>query len=185
MSESPLPAPVSSRRLKRKLMVVVIGVLVFLFGVREVWTPFSIAVGGVAGVAEIVRVVKTRPSEADIVIQNAVELERQIEPKDRTWTFWCDFKVSTGDGRDALVRLPVGGKHRPSVPFVEPDGSPYTLAVRYDPRNPQRATFPTVLGVWFMPSIILYTGLVTILAGLILLRRDRGLVPVGKVDTDL
>lgn len=162
----------ASRRVKRKWTVILVGVLMFGFGLREVAAPLRLAITGTTGVAELARVVKSKSGEADVMISSAVELDRQLEARDRSWTFWCDFRVSTREGREVMVRLPVGGQLKPVVPFTEPDGSPYSLTVRYDPANPQHATFPTVLAIWFMPSVILYFGLIAIIIGVVLLRRD-------------
>jgi len=158
----------TSTGIKRTLALMLIGIALIAFGLKESALPLRLLITGHSGFAEAVRVVKEHPGLPPKELSDDAMIQAE-ETTDRSCVFWNEFVLLTSDGREVSVRLPVGSQIKPLYPLRGPDGLPTALFVRYDPLTPDRVTFPTVLGVWFIPGAILFAGLIAFGAAAVLI----------------
>ena len=152
---------------KKGMMVV--GFLVFVLGLVQLWTPLSLTLFGLRAKAEAIRVVKEKPGLPRRVLTDSVAVHTQLEPRDRSYLFWNEFRFLTGEGRAVEVRAKVGSQLKPLYPLSDADGLPTTDIVCYDPAHPERAVFPLIIGTWLAPGLLVFAGLGAMIIGAVLL----------------
>ena len=145
------------------------GVLIFLIGLFQLWTPLGLVMFGQRAQAEAVRVVKEKPGQAPLVLTDDVQVSAQGEPHDRTYIFWNEFRFHTQDGHAIEVRADVGAHVKPLYSLTDADGLPTTDWVCYDPAQPERAIFPLIIGIWLAPCVLIFAGLSCAIIGSVLL----------------
>jgi hypothetical protein len=152
-----------------KLAVVAFGLILFLYGLSELWTPLFLLIKGVPTTAEVTRVVKTKAGLPDQIFVDDLHVRAAEEKRDRSYLFWNEFLFHSANGMEHVVRLSIGSQLKPLYPLLDEDGLPTTVQIYYDPQNPSTICIPTVLSTWFAPGMIAFMGLVGMLFGLTLL----------------
>jgi hypothetical protein len=147
------------------------GVLMFLIGLFQLWTPLGLVIFGERAQAEAVRVVKEERGQASLVLTDDVQVGAQGEPHDRTYIFWNEFRFHTqSSGRMIELRASVGAHVKPLYSLTDADGLPTTDWVCYDPARPECAIFPLIISIWLAPCVLIFAGLSCAIIGLVLLR---------------
>jgi hypothetical protein len=159
-----------------KRVMILGGTLLLLLGVFELRIPLRIVFFGARTEAQMVRVIKEAPGVPPLALVDNDTLERQLEPRDRRFIFWNEFRWTTADGRIIEGRGNVGSQLKPLYPLTDPDGLPTTDLLCYDPRDPARAVLPLVISTWVTPGVLAIVGLLTVVTGAVLLRWAR--VPI-------
>ncbi|PTX98424.1 hypothetical protein [Opitutus sp. ER46] len=156
---SPAPATYTpGYRLPKQLMFVG-SLLVFGFGVTQIWTPLRVLLTGERARAEVVRVVKEKPGVAPRVFTEDHALQGELEIRDRSFVFWNEFRLRTRSGATVELRGSVGSQLKPLFPLTDADGLPTTVLVCYDPAQPSHAIFPLVISTWLAPAVLILAGL--------------------------
>jgi hypothetical protein len=153
---------------RRKLLMVFLGVAMCLFGLFEIWTPLRLLVFGMRTTAEATRVIKTKEGMPDLVLTDDVQIKEKQEARDRSYVFWNEFRFQTVDGRDIVVRSPIGSQLKPLYSLIDEDGLPTEVLVCYDPHRPGVVAFPTIFSTWFAPGALIVIGGMCALIGLFL-----------------
>lgn len=151
-----------------KLLMIGLGLVMFLLGLTQVWTPLRLLAFGTRAVAEASTVIKAKPGIPDTVFTDDLQIEAGLESRDRSWVFWNEFRFHTADGRVVEVRAPVGSQLKPLYPLLNVDGLPTTDVIYYDPAWPQVAVFPLIISTWFAAGALLVSGLAAIGIGAVL-----------------
>jgi len=115
--------------------------------------------------AEVTAVTKTKEGLPDLVLSDDLQIQSKLEPHDRSYVFWNEFRFHTADGRTVEVRAPIGSLLKPLYTLVDADGLPTTDLVCYDPSQPHNVVFPLVVSTWFAPGVLVFAGLVCIILG--------------------
>jgi len=149
----------------RKLLIILCGILLVLFGISQMRTPLRLLFTGGKARAEAASVIKTKPGLPDVILTNDLDIRARQETRDRSYTFWNEFRFQDSGGREFVVRAEVGSKLKPLYPIVDEDGLPTSLPVHYDPRHPETVSFPTIFSTWFAPGALVIIGLGFILIG--------------------
>lgn len=157
----------------QKRAMVAGGLLVLALGVWEGWGPVRLALFGVHTRAEAVRIVKEKPGLPPTILTDDVQVRAQLEPRDRGFVFWNEFRFHTTDGNAVAVRVNVGSQLKPLYTLTDTDGLPTTDLVCYDPADPRQAIFPLVISTWLAPAMLVFIGLATCIIGGVLLRWAR------------
>jgi len=163
------PAPYIPGYLGAKRAMVGTGVLIFLIGLFQLWTPLGLVIFGERAQAEAVRVVKEKPGQTPLVLTDDVQLRAQEEPHDRTYIFWNEFRFHAQNGNVVELRASVGAHVKPLYSLTDADGLPTTDWVCYDPAQPERAILPLITSIWLAPSVLIFAGLSCAIIGSVLL----------------
>lgn len=150
---------------KRKLLVIAFGCALFIAGLFEMRTPLHLWLSGGRAVSEAFRVIKTKPGTPNVILANDLEIRQKQEKRDRSYTFWNEFRFKTQDGRDMIVRCPVGSKMKPLYPLIDEDGLPSSLTVWYNVKHPGIVAFPAIFSTWFAPASLAILGLAFVVIG--------------------
>jgi len=163
------PATYTPGHAKPKLLMVFLGVVVAVLGFIDLWTPMRLVVFGARAKAEAVSVLKTKAGLPDIALTDDVQVQANLEPRDRSYIFWNEFRFQTADGRTMDVRAPVGSQLKPLYPLLDADGLPTTDLLYYDPAHPETVAFPMIISTWFAPGVLIIVGLGCAVIGAFLL----------------
>ncbi|MDD5348704.1 MAG: hypothetical protein PHQ12_00705 [Chthoniobacteraceae bacterium] len=153
---------------KRKLAMVLCGVVLFSLGVSQLWTPVRLMVFGKKAKAEATQVVKTKEGVPDLVLTDDLQIQANLESQDRSSIFWNDFRFHLDDGRAVDIRATVGSQLKPLFPLIDADGLPTTEPICYDPADPKIVAFPLLISTWFAPGVMAIIGLACALIGAVL-----------------
>jgi MFS family permease len=156
---------------KAKLAMVVFGLAVFVVGMTQLWSPLQLLVTGRPAPAEATRVIKAKTGIPDLVFTDDVRLRSGEELRDRTFTFWNEFRFQTETGSEVIVRAPVGSQLKPLYPIIDDDGLPTTVPILYDPRHPESVVFPTIFSTWYAPAALAFLGMLCAVIGVFLYAR--------------
>lgn len=153
----------------QKRVMLLAGLIVLLLGVVQLWTPLRLVLAGVHAKAETVRIVKEKTGLPPIVLTNDAQVLAQLEPRDRSWVFWNEFRFKTIDDQVVEVRANVGGQLKPIYMLSDADGLPTTDTICYDPARPEQAILPFVISTWLAPVVLVLMGLAATIVGAVLL----------------
>ena len=113
------PAYYTPGRAKRKLMVVVYGLILFGLGMSQLWSPLRLLFSGTQIRGEVISVVKAKEGLPDLVLTDDSKIQANLEPRDRSYVFWNEFRFHAADGRVIDVRAPVGSELKPLFPLLD------------------------------------------------------------------
>lgn len=166
-SNQPVSAPAcyTPGRARRKLVVIVYGAVLFGLGFSQIWSPLRLLVSGVRIRGEAVSVVKAKKGLPDVVLTDDSQVQANLEPRDRSYVFWNEFRLHAEDGRAIDLRAPVGSQLKPLYPLLDSDGLPTTVLICYNPARPEQAVFPVLISTWFAPGMLVLSGLACMLIG--------------------
>lgn len=166
----PVPAPAyyTPGRAKRKLMVIAYGMVLFGLGFSQLWSPLRLLVSGARVRGEATSVVKTKQGLPDVVLTDDSQVQANLEPRDRSYVFWNDFRFHAEDGGSIDLRAPVGSQLKPLYPLLDADGLPTTVPICYNPAHPEQVVFPMLISTWFAPGMLVLSGLACMLIGSVL-----------------
>jgi hypothetical protein len=154
---------------KRKILMILVGLLILFYGLSELWTPLWLLLDGARTTAEATRVIKTKPGLPDQFFSDDLHLNAAEELRDRSYIFWNEFHFATPDGAEHVVRLPIGSQLKPLFPLLDSDGLPSNVQLCYDPADPEKFCIPVVMSTWFAPGLITLMGIICTVFGCILL----------------
>lgn len=152
----------------RKRLLLAGGLLLFVFGFSQLWHPLRLLAFGARAKAEAFQVVKEKPGLPPLVLVDDPQVAANLEVRDRSYTFWNDFRFQTAEGREVVVRANVGGQLKPLYALRDADGLPTTDLVAYDPRRPEDAVFPLIISTWIAPAFLCLVGLLGAAVGAVL-----------------
>lgn len=152
-----------------KRLMVGAGILIFLVGAFQLWTPLRVVIFGARAQAEAIRVVKEKNGQPPLVMTDDVQVIAQSEPHDRTYVFWNEFRFRAQSGRVIELRANVGSHVKPLYSLTDTDGLPTTDWVYYDPAQPERGIFPLIISIWLAPGVLVFAGLSCAIVGSVLL----------------
>jgi hypothetical protein len=187
MSDAPNTAPVRREIYVpgyrwAKLSMAVFGLLLFSLSLTKLGTVFRLMVHGERARAEVVRVVLVDAAGQETPLVQPVDVldaeKRLTDAKDRTISFWMEYRYTHTDGRAIEVRSPIGCQLKPLHPYRDADGLPATIKLWYDPAHPQTVVipfqflpgtwFPFGFGTFFIPGMFFLFGLAGFGMGLLL-----------------
>jgi xanthosine utilization system XapX-like protein len=154
---------------RAKAAMAMVGLLVFLLGLWQIKTPLRLLFFGQRATAEAVDVVKSKEGLPDLILHDDLQVQANVETRDRSYIFWNDFRFTTAEGRTLEVRAPVGSRLKPLYSLLDDDGLPTSDAIYYDPRDPATVVFPWIISTWFAPGALIVIGLLDALIGAVLL----------------
>jgi hypothetical protein len=149
----------------QKLLVVFFGLILFGLGAAQLSTPLRLLASGRRAVAEAVSVLKSKPGLPDLTLTNDLQIQASLEPRDRSYTFWNQFRFKTDRGGMVNVYAPIGSQLKPLYPLLDPDGLPTADVIYYDPANPETVVFPNLIGTWFVPGFLVTMGILCTIIG--------------------
>jgi hypothetical protein len=152
-----------------KALMILFGLILFLFGVWQLRTPFRLLAFGERTEAEATVVIKTKEGLPDLVLHDDAQIQANLETRDRSYFFWNEFSFHTADGRMVNVRATVGSQLKPLYPLLDTDGLPTTDLIYYDPKHPETVVFPDIISTWFAPGALIFIGFLATLIGSFLL----------------
>ena len=151
-----------------KLLSAAFGLVLFILGMTQLWTPLRLLAFGERVMAEATTVAKVKAGFPDRILRDDLEIQADLEPRDRSYVFWNEFRFQTKEDKVVEVRAPVGSQLKPLYPLLDGDGLPTTDLVCYDPAYPQTVVFPWLISTWFASGVLVVTGVVCIIVGLTL-----------------
>ena len=154
---------------KLKALVIVWSLFLFALGLWQLETPLRLVLFGQRTEAEATTVTKTKTGLPDVILKDDLQIQSAQEPQDRSYIFWNEFTFQTQTGDTVTVRCPIGSQVKPLYPLLDDDGLPTTDRIDYDPAHPQTVVFPMIISTWFIPGTLVFTGLLGILIGSVLL----------------
>jgi len=152
----------------QKVMMILFGIMLLTLGLVHLWQPLRLFAFGSRVRAEAVSITKTKQGLPDLVLTDDVEVQSKLEPHDRSYIFWNEFRFLTADGTPVTVRATVGSQLKPLYTLLDPDGLPTTDLVCYDPANPGTYVFPMLIGTWFAPGVLVVIGTICTIIGSVL-----------------
>ena len=152
----------------RKLLVVFLGLILFCLGAAQLSTPLRLLAFGRRTTAEATSVVKSKRGLPDLILTNDLQIQANLEPRDRSYIFWNQFRFQTDSGGTVNVRATIGSQLKPLYPLVDPDGLPTTDVIYYDPAHPDTVVFPNLIGTWFVPGFLVAIGILCTIIGSVL-----------------
>ena len=152
-----------------KLVMIVFGLVLFGLGLSQLWTPLRLLAFGHRAMAEATTVIKSSRGTPDRLLADDVQVQANLETRDRSHVFWNQFRFHTADGRTIEVRANVGSQLKPLYPLVNADGLPTTDVVYYDAARPEVVVFPYIISTWFGAGALAIGGLLIVLIGSVLL----------------
>ncbi len=170
-TDAPLPATATYTPgyAVMKMAMIGLGLAFFAAGLIQLWTPLRLLAFGNRAVAEATTVTKIKAGIPDVILTDDPQIQANLEPRDRSYVFWNEFRFHASDGRVVNVRATVGSQVRPLYPLVNADGLPTTDVVYYDPARPQVVVFPLIISTWFAAGALMVTGLAAMFIGAVLL----------------
>jgi hypothetical protein len=168
VTSSPSPGVYIPGCRKRKLLMMLCGLILFAAGMTQIAGPLKLIAFGQKTTAEATVVIKAREGFPDQVLKDSAHLQAALEPRDRSYIFWNEFRFHTADGRAVDVRAPVGSQLKPLYPLRDEDGLPTTDVVYYDPAHPGTVVFPLIISTWFAPGMLVFVGLLCAIIGAVL-----------------
>ncbi|WP_157895096.1 DUF3592 domain-containing protein [Verrucomicrobium sp. GAS474] len=158
--DAPTPAPgvYVPGYARAKLGMIAAGLLLMGLGFSQFAEPLRLLLFGERARAEAVRVVKTKEGLPDQVLESDRQVTAALEPRDRSYTFWNEFRFADGQGSSFEVRAPVGSQLKPLYPLIDEEGLPTTDLVVYDRAHPERSAFPMIVSTWFAPGMLFVIG---------------------------
>ena len=154
---------------KEKLAMIALGILLFAFGMSELWTPLRLVLFGGRAAAEATRVIKTKAGLPDLMLTDDLQVQAKSEARDRSYVFWNEFHFQTAESHDVTVRLLIGSQLKPLYSLFDEDGLPTSVTLYYDSREPSIVVVPAVFSTWFMPGALALAGLGCVVIGGVLL----------------
>ncbi len=151
-----------------KVGLAIVGLVMMVSSLVELWQPLRLVLTGAHGEAEAVRIVKRGSAEAVQFFADENGARRAEEPRDRSWRFTTEFAFVAEDGRTYRAECPVGSQLKPAFRLTDSDGLPTTVVVRYNPGDPRQVVFPMMPGTWFLPGMLLLCGVLALFSGTIL-----------------
>jgi len=152
-----------------KLVMIVFGLVLFGLGFSQLWTPLRLLAFGNRATAEATNVIKSSRGLPDVVLADDVQVQANLETRDRSHVFWNQFRFHTADGRTVEVRANVGSQLKPLYPLVNADGLPTTDVIYYDAARPEVVVFPYIISTWFAAGALAIGGLLIVMIGSVLL----------------
>lgn len=152
-----------------KLLMVILGLVILTIGLSQLKTPLFLLLFGQRALAEAADVIKTKTGYPDVVLRDNLQLQAALEPRDRTYVFWNEFRFHTAAGAEITVRAPVGSRLKPLYPLLDDDGLPTTDFVCYSTSHPETVVFPRIISTWFAPGMLTFVGFMATLIGSFLL----------------
>lgn len=169
---------------KSKLVVTIFGLIVFFFGMNQLWVPLRVLLTGTPGMAEATRVIKSKEGLPDRILVNDLQIKAAEETQDRSYIFWNEFRFNATNGQQVIIKAPVGSRLKPLYPLLDNDGLPTTVSVRYDPANVTDVIFPGIQSTWFVPGVMMFLGLIGTLIGSFLFYWSNKPIELPHVTTD-
>lgn len=157
------------RHAKRKFGMAILGLFVLAYGWSELWPPLSLVLAGHQAWGEATRVIKTKPGLPDQILTDDLEVNAAEETHDRSYIFWNEFKFTTADNQQHIVRFAIGSQLKPLFPLLDEDGLPTTVRIYYDPNDAGKICIPIVFSTWFAPGLITFMGVICFLCGCMIL----------------
>lgn len=148
-----------------KILFVAGGIVLAMLGFTHIMEPLYLVLCGRHIQAEAYAVIKTKPGLPDKILTHERQLLSELEPRDRSYLFWNEFKFQTDTGQAIVVRAPIASRLKPLYALTDADGLPTTDLVCYNPRDPHRVAFPLIVSTWFAPGILIGIGLLSIGVG--------------------
>jgi len=142
----------------QKLAMLAASILIFAFGVSQLWTPLRLLAFGHRAEAEAVAVVRTKAGMPDLVMTSDSEIAAHQSPHDRSYVYWNEFAIHLPAAETLKVRANVGSRVTPLFPLRNADGLPSTEIVCYDPARPGRVVFPFLISTWLVPGVLTLGG---------------------------
>jgi hypothetical protein len=152
-----------------KIAMICFGVVLFCLGLTQIWTPLRLLAFGNRATAEVTVVIKTKKGTPDVILRDDVQIQANLERRDRSHVFWNEFSFHSADGRIVCVRANVGSQLKPLYPLINADGLPTTDLVFYDADRPESVVFPLIISTWFASGALVAGGLLIVLIGSVLL----------------
>jgi hypothetical protein len=149
----------------QKFFVIVFGLILLGLGVAQLWTPFRLFAFGKRTDAEAVCVIKSKPGLPDQILNNDLQIQASLEPRDRSYIFWNQFRFQTDSGGIVNVRAPIGSQLKPLYTLRDADGLPTSDTIYYDSSHPEIVLFPNLIGVWFVPGFLATIGILCAIIG--------------------
>jgi len=153
---------------RRKLLLMLCGFAVFASGISQLWTPAELLILGRRAKAEATDVIRTKEGFPDLLLSSDLQIRANLQPADRSYIFWNEFRYYGADGRAIDVRSPVGSQLKPLYPLTDMDGLPTTELIYYNPSDPGTVVFPLLISTWFAPGVLTIIGLLAITIGAVL-----------------
>ncbi len=163
--EPAAPAYYIPGRSKRKMLVVIYGLILCLLGLSQFWTPLRLLLSGTPVRGEVISVIKTKAGLPDLILTDDSQIQANLEPRDRSYVFWNEFSFHTAEGALIKVRAPVGSQLKPLSLLLDSDGLPSTDLIFYNPARPEEVVFPTLISTWFAPGMLFVSGLACMTIG--------------------
>jgi hypothetical protein len=154
---------------RAKAAMAIVGLLVFLLGLWQIKTPLRLLFFGQRTTAEAIDVVKSKEGLPDLILRDDLQVQANLETRDRSYIFWNDFRFTAADGRTMEIRAPVGSRLKPLYSLLDVDGLPTSDTIYYDPGHPETVVFPWIISTWFAPGALMVIGLLEALIGTVLL----------------
>ncbi len=156
--DSPVPGRYIPGHALRKFAMILFGLALVTFGISQLWSPLRLFCVGGRETAEATQVIKTKPGFPDQFLTNDVEIRGKQEKSDRSYVFWNEFRFRTADGREVVVRSPIGSLSKPLYPLFDENGLPTRVRVWYDFQRPEVVAFPALFSTWFAPGVLVFLG---------------------------
>jgi hypothetical protein len=134
------------------------GLLVMAVGCWQLWVPLRLVLFGTRATAEVVRLVKEKTGVAPVVVTDDAHLLAQLEPRDRSFVFWNEFRFIAADGSVHEFRSGIGSQLKPLYSLTDADGLPTTEVVYYDRARPDQVVLPLSISTWLAPGVLLLFG---------------------------
>ncbi|SDT98940.1 hypothetical protein SAMN05444156_1285 [Verrucomicrobium sp. GAS474] len=150
---------------RSKAVMIAVGLCIMGFGFSQLVLPLRLLAFGGRARAEAVAVVKEKEGLPPGVLRSDAEIAKQLEPRDRSYTFWNTFRFRTREGVVVEVRAPVGSQLKPLYALIDEEGLPTGDLVWYDKACPETVVFPLIVSTWFAPVMIVLGGALTVFVG--------------------
>jgi len=164
----PSPGTYTPGYSKLKALMILWGLLLFILGLWQLLGPLRLIAFGERTQAEAAYVLKTKAGFPDLILKDDLQIQAQLDPKDRSSIYWNEFTFQTRDNREVTVRANVGSHAKPLYPLIDEDGLPTTDLIYYDPNHPETVVFPMIISTWFVPGVLVLFGLLGTMIGSVL-----------------
>jgi hypothetical protein len=165
-----------------KLGLALLGLVIFALSLTKLGLVFRLLMEGHSVRAEAVRVVLIDAAGKETALVHPVDVldaeKRLTEAKDRSTSFWIEYRFTDAEGRQVEARSPIGCTLKPLHPYRDADGLPATIYLWYDPAEPRRVVipfqflpgtwYPFGFGTFFIPGMFFLFGLAGLFMGLLL-----------------
>ncbi len=171
-----------------KLLLALFGLALIALSFTKFGTVLRLAYAGESARAESARVVLVDSGGLETVLTQQVDVidaeKRFTSNKDRSTSFWIEYRFTTADGREVEARSPIGCTLKPLHPYRDADGLPATIRIWYDPADPKiivlpfqflpgawfnsQVPYPFGFGTFFIPGMLLLSGCAGLFVGILL-----------------